>query len=90
MKGAIFMETIIGALYVYAQENMVPHYLQTAEYRQALAGIEEGWNAFKAALTAEQGTELDALLAREIKVNLIEDEASFLAGISVGLKLGRL
>jgi len=68
------METLINALYVYAQENRVSRRLQTLEYRQAVAGIEEGWNAFKATLTAEQGTKLAALLS----------------GISIGLDLGRL
>jgi len=84
------METLIDALHVYAQENLVGKRLQSREYRQAAAGIEESWNAFKATLTAEQGAKLAALMSREIKIDRLEDKAALLAGISIGLELGRL
>jgi len=82
--------TLIDTLYLYAQENRVPGHLQTSEYRRTVTGTEEGWEAFRSALTAEQGVKLDALLSREIAVNCLEDKAAFLAGISIGLDLGRL
>jgi len=84
------MESLIDALYVYAQENRVSRRLQTLEYRQAIACAEEGWNAFKATLTVEQGAKLDTLLSRESETGIIEDQALFLAGISIGLDLGKL
>ncbi len=84
------METLIDTLYVYAQENRVTRHLRTPGYSQAVTGIEEDWKAFKATLTVEQGERLNALLLREIKTDYLEDKASFLAGLSIGLDLGRL
>ncbi len=84
------METLTDALYVYAHENRILGYLQTAEYRRAVGEIEKGWEAFRADLTVEQGSRLGVLLSRENEINLLEDQAAFLAGISIGLELGRL
>ncbi len=84
------METLIETLYVYAQENRVTRHLWTPGYSQEVTGIEEDWKAFKSTLTAEQGEKLDALLLRETKTDYLEDKATFLAGISIGLELGRL
>ncbi len=84
------MNTLIKALYLYAQENRVSRRLQTSEYRRAITGVEEGWEAFRSTLTGEQGQKLDDLLFREREINHLEDEAVLLAGVSIGLDLGRL
>jgi len=84
------METLIDTLYVYAQENRVTQHLRTSEYHQAMAGIEEEWKAFQSTLTAEQGEKLDALLSRERVINFLDDKATFLAALSIGLDLGKL
>ncbi|WP_325200288.1 DUF6809 family protein [Oscillibacter sp.] len=84
------MQSLIDALYFHAQENQVSRYLQTAEYRRAIFGMEEGWEAFRSTLTAEQGERLSALLAQKLEVMRLEDEAVFRSGLSIGLTLGRL
>ena len=84
------MRPLIEDLYLHAQENQVFRYLQTSEYRQAVSDIEEGWEAFRSTLTAEQGERLDALLAQKLEVTHLEDEASFCSALSIGITLGRL
>lgn len=84
------MKDFINVLYCYAQENQVSRYLQTREYNQATQNLEEDWQSFRAALTAEQTQALDRLLSRESVAERLEDQASFAAGVSIGLNLGRL
>lgn len=84
------MRSFIDALFLYAQENRISHYLQTLEYRHAIHGLEDGWDAFRSTLTAEQGAQLDALLSQESEAKHFEEEAVFSSGISIGLDLGRL
>ena len=84
------MKPFIDELYSYAQDRQVSRYLQTAEYRRAISDIEEGWEAFRSTLTAEQGERLDALLSQEAEITHLEDEASFCSALSMGIELGRL
>ena len=84
------MRSLIEDLYFFAQDNQVFRYLQTAEYRRIVSDMEEGWEAFRSTLTAEQGERLDALLAQKLKVTHLEDEASFCSALSIGITLGRL
>ena len=84
------MDSLIDALYFYAKERQVSHYLQTTEYRRAVSHIEEDWEAFRSTLTAEQGEQLEELLTQEAKITHLEDEASFCSALSIGLTLGRL
>ena len=84
------MESLFQTLYSYVQENKVFRYLQTSEYRRAVSKVEEDWIRFRAMLTAEQEAYLDALLAQEEQVTLIEDEAAFCGALSIGIHLGRL
>lgn len=84
------MQTLIEVLFNYAQENQVSDYLQTAEYRQAISGIEDSWDGFRSTLTEEQGERLDALLLRETAISCLEEEAAFCSALSIGLSLGRL
>ena len=84
------MQDLIDDLYAYAHQNRVTKYLQTPEYRRATDGLEEGWEDFRATLTDAQTQTLDVLLNQESDIEELEDEASFLAGISIGLDLGRL
>lgn len=84
------MRDLIDALYTYAQENRIPDYLQTREYRRAAYGLEEGWESFRSTLTAGQTKELDSLLSQENAVGCFKDRAGFLAGVAIGLDLGRL
>ncbi len=84
------MELLFHTLYSYVQENQVFRYLQTPEYRWAVSNIEKDWVRFRSTLTAEQSNQLDALLAREREVALIEDKASFCSALSIGISLGRL
>lgn len=48
------MRSLIEELYFHTQDNQVFRYLQTAEYRQAVSGMEEGWEAFRSTLTTER------------------------------------
>ncbi|WP_325199788.1 DUF6809 family protein [Oscillibacter sp.] len=84
------MQSFVDALYHHAQECLVSRYLQTTEYRRAVFGIEEGWEAFRSTLTAEQGERLNALLAQKQEVTRLEDKASFCCALSMGIALGRL
>jgi len=84
------VETLIDALYAYAQEKRVLGHLQTVEYRRAVGDIEKEWKVFRAALTGEQDQKLNVLLSQEREISLLEDEAILLAGITIGLDLGRL
>lgn len=84
------MRNLTNALYTYAQENRIPDYLQTGEYRRAAYRLEEGWETFRSTLTEGQNQELDALLSQGYAVECFEDKAGFLAGIAIGLDLGRL
>lgn len=83
------MQPLVDALYFYAQEHRVMDYLQIREYRRCSSGLEEEWDKFRTALTAEQGR-LEVLLARQFETGCLEDRASFLAGVSVGLELARI
>ena len=65
-------------------------YLQIREYRHFSSGLEEEWDRFRATLTAEQGSRLESLLARQLEAGGLEDRASFLAGVSIGLELASL
>nr|WP_326126850.1 DUF6809 family protein [uncultured Oscillibacter sp.] len=84
------MRSLIETLYFYAQENRVMDYLQIREYRQFSSGLEEEWDNFRTTLTAEQEQRLELLLTRQFEAGCLEDRASFLAGVSVGLELSRL
>ena len=84
------MESLFQTLYSYVQENKVFRYLQTSEYRRAVSKVEEDWIRFRSMLTAEQEAYLDALLAQEEQVTLIEDAAAFCGALSIGIHLGRL
>ena len=84
------MRTLVETLYNYAQEHRVVDRLQTREYRQVSSGLEADWEDFRTTLTAEQGRRLEALLVRQFKAGCLEDRASFLAGVSVGLELARI
>lgn len=84
------MRSLIETLYFYAQENRVMDYLQIREYRQCSSGLEEEWDNFRTTLTAEQEQRLELLLTRQFEAGCLEDRASFLAGVSVGLELSRL
>ena len=84
------MEGFLNALYEYAQEQGVAPYLETREYRRAVCDLEEDWEAFRAALTAEQDRSLAALLTRQRNVGNLEEEAAFCCGLSIGVGLGRL
>ena len=84
------MQSLLEVLYCHAQESLVFQYLQTAEYRRAVSDIEKDWEAFRSALTAEQGKRLNALLSRNEEIRQLEDEASFCSALSMGIALGRL
>ena len=81
-----FVQPLVDALYFYAQEHRVMDYLQIREYRRCSSGLEEEWDKFR---TAQQGR-LEVLLARQFETGCLEDRASFLAGVSVGLELARI
>jgi len=84
------MQDLVEALYLYAQENLMGRCLQSWEYRQTVRGAEEDREAFRSTLTEEQNQKLETLLSQEREIGLLEDEALLLAGISIGLELGRL
>ncbi len=84
------MRSFLKALYFHAQEHRVVNYLCSREYQRALFGLEEAWEDFRGTLTEEQGQTLDGLLSRQFEAACLEDEASFLAGLSMGMDLARL
>lgn len=87
IKRGGFMNSLADVLYNYAQEHHVADRLQTREYRQVSCGLEEEWEDFRTTLTAEQEQRLESLLERQFAAGCLEDRASFLAGVSVGLEL---
>lgn len=84
------MQPLVDTLYFYAQEHRTAGYLESREYRQCSSGLEEEWDNFRTTLTAEQEQRLELLLTRQFEAGCLEDRASFLAGVSVGLELSRL
>ena len=84
------MRSLIETLYFYAQKHRVMDRLQTREYRQVSSGLEADWEDFRTTLTADQERRLEAFLVRQFKAGCLEDRASFLAGVSVGLELARI
>lgn len=84
------MDSLAQTLYTYAQEHRVMDYLQLQEYHRLTSGLEESWEAFREALPPDQEQQLESLLARQYEAGGLEDRASFLAGVSVGLDLARL
>lgn len=71
------MRDLIDALYTYAQENRIPDYLQTGEYRRVVYGLEEGLEAFRSTLTAEQSRELDTLLSQKTRLTSLRVRRDF-------------
>ena len=84
------MESLADILYIYAQEHRAIDHLQVREYHQCVLDLEEEWERLRGSLTAEQGSRLESLLARQLEAGGLEDRASFLAGVSIGLELARL
>lgn len=84
------MYTLTEALYYYAQEHRTAGHLETREYRQRSSSLEADWEDFRTTLTADQERRLEALLAQQFKAGCLEDRASFLAGVSIGLELARI
>lgn len=84
------MQTLAQTLYTYAQEHRVMDHLQLREYHRLTSGLEEGWEAFCGSLSPTQKRQLASLLARQSDAEGLEDRASFLAGVSMGLELARL
>ncbi len=84
------MRSLIETLYFYAQEHRVMDRLQTREYRQVSSGLEADWEDFRTTLTEDQERRLEALLVRQLKAGCLEDRASFLTGVSIGLELARI
>lgn len=84
------MRSLIETLYFYAQEHRVMDRLQTREYRQVSSGLEADWEDFRTTLTEDQERRLEALLVRQLKAGCLEDRASFLMGVSIGLELARI
>lgn len=84
------MQSLAEALYLYAQEHRVMDHLQLREYHRLTSGLEEGWEAFCGTLSPGQEQQLASLLTRQNDAEGLEDRASFLAGVSIGLELARL
>ena len=84
------MRSLAETRYFYAQEHRTADYLQMREYCRLSSGLEEAWEDFRAALTAEQGRRLESLLVRQFEAGCLEDRAAFLADVSVGLELACL
>ncbi len=84
------MDGYLRALFEYAQEEGVAPCLESREYRRAAYGLEEGWEAFRSTLTAEQARRLDALLGQERSVGYLTEKAVFRCGFSAGVELGRI
>ena len=84
------MRSLTDMLYNYAQAHRVMDYLQISEYSRLSSGLEKDWEDFRTTLTAEQERRLEALLARQLEIGGLAEQASFLAGVSIGLELARL
>jgi len=84
------MWNLFDTLFQYAHENRVGEYLQTAEYRRTVYDREAGWEAFRSVLTKEQEKQLEEVLCQQGNADRLEEEAIFLAGVTIGLDLGRL
>lgn len=84
------MQTLAQTLYLYAQEHRVVNYLPTREYHRLTSDLERAWEDFREALTPDWERQLASLLERQYKTGCLEDQAVFLAGVSMGLELARL
>lgn len=84
------MDSLGQTLYLYAQEHRVMDRLQLREYHRLTSGLEGAWEDFRETLPPDQQRQLASLLGRQDEAGCLEDQASFLAGVSVGLELARL
>lgn len=85
------MQTLLNALYTYAQEHRTDKFLQE-EHTEYIQNENMVTSALKQ-LTAAGGATAD--YARRVQFGMevmstLHEESAFLAGLSMGLELGRL
>ena len=85
------MESLIDALTLYAAENLIPHFQKetAAQTRAAWYEADKLTSQLKA-LGPEAENWIDELKAELLKIDINQERAVLLAGISIGLELGRL
>ncbi len=85
------MKTLIDALIVYAAENLIPHFQkETATQTRAACHKAGQLTDQLKALSPEAKQWMDALKTEQLTINGNQERAALLAGISIGLELGRL
>ena len=85
------MEPLIDALTIYAAENLIPRFQKetAAQTRAAWRKVNQLVSQLKA-LDPEAEKWIEALKAEMLKIDTNQERAALLAGISIGLELGRL
>ena len=85
------MKTLIDVLALYAAENLVPCFQKdpAAQTRAAYHKADQLTGRLEA-LSPEAAQWMDALKTEQLTVSLNQERAVLLAGISIGLELGRL
>lgn len=85
------MKTLIDALIVYAAENLIPHFRKetATQTRAACHKAGQPTDQLKA-LSPEAKRWMDARKTEQLTINGNQERAALLAGISIGLELGRL
>ncbi|MEH2941201.1 hypothetical protein AALA83_05410 [Oscillospiraceae bacterium 44-5] len=85
------MKTLIDVLALYAAENLVPCFQKdTAAQTRAAYHKADQLTGRLEALSPEAAQWMDALKTEQLTVSLNQERAVLLAGISIGLELGRL
>lgn len=85
------MESLIDVLAIYAAENLIPRFREetAAQTRAAWREVNQLTGQLKA-LGPETEKWVEALKLELLKIDTNQERATLLAGISIGLELGRL
>lgn len=85
------MESLIDVLAIYAAENLIPRFQEetATQTRAAWREVNQLTGQLKA-LGPETEKWVEALKLELLKIDTNQERATLLAGISIGLELGRL
>lgn len=84
------MSDLLQVLLEHAERTSLPDLLYAHGYWTAARLSESRWEQFRETLSAEQNDRLETLLEQDAEFQTKELEATFHAGVSLGLELSRL
>ena len=85
------MESLIDALTLYAAENLISRFQQETAVQTRAAWREVDWLTNQLETVSPEAKKwMEALKEELLKIDINQERAVLLAGISIGLELGRL